>query len=140
MHACRHTAGASVEQHDDGGARAGTARVSIGARVTAASRLGEALFREALYGRSLPGNAIDYVWTSRAPPSGTIPRTRIEDGLARRWSDTKWRSEEVDVEMDYRTLFGAAPPPIVAVAVMTDSDDACQRATAEFAEVESSHS
>ena len=42
--------------------------------------------------------------------------------------------------MDYRTLFGAAPPPIVAVAVMTYSDDSCQRATAEFAEVESSHS
>ena len=96
-------------------------------------RLGEALYR-----RSIPGNAIDYVWTSHEPRGARwdnpyAPESKMASLGA--GPMLEWRSEEVDVETDYRTLFGTAPPPIVAVAVMTDSDDSCQRATAEFADL-----
>ena len=44
-----------------------------------------------------------------------------------------WRSEEVDVLADYRAHFGGPVPPVVAVAVMSDSDNSCQAAEAYFA-------
>jgi hypothetical protein len=44
-----------------------------------------------------------------------------------------WRSEEVDVLADYRARFGAPVPPVVAVAVMSDSDNSCQAAEAYLA-------
>ena len=44
-----------------------------------------------------------------------------------------WRSEEVDVLADYRAHFGAPVPPVVAVAVMSDSDNSCQAAEAYLA-------
>ncbi len=96
-------------------------------------RLGEVLYR-----RSIPGNAIDYVWTSHEPRGARwnnpyAPESKMISLGAGPMPE--WRSEEVDVETDYCTLFGTAPPPIVAVAVMTDSDDSCQRAAAEFADL-----
>jgi hypothetical protein len=44
-----------------------------------------------------------------------------------------WRSEAVDVLADYRALFGTPVPPVVAVALMSDSDNSCQAAEAYLA-------
>jgi hypothetical protein len=47
----------------------------------------------------------------------------------------QWRSEEADVRSDYVSLFGHEPPPILAVGVMTDSDNSCQEAAARYGEL-----
>jgi hypothetical protein len=45
-----------------------------------------------------------------------------------------WRTEEVDVVADYRARFASEPPPVQGLALMTDSDNTCSRAAAEFAD------
>ena len=46
----------------------------------------------------------------------------------------QWREETVDVVRDYRKSFGVAPPPILFVGIMSDSDDSCSQAAALFAD------
>jgi len=93
---------------------------------------------EALYGREIPGNAINYVWSSREPAGAvwdnpyTASSKMVSLGAG---ALPEWRSEEVDVWSDYRRLFGADPPAIVGVALMSDSDDSCGRAEAWLAEL-----
>lgn len=91
-----------------------------------------------IYGEEIPGEAINYVWTSNEPagtrwdnPFASTSKTvsRGPGPLAR------WRTEEVDVRSDYVYLFGHEPPPILAVGVMTDSDNSCQEATARYGEL-----
>lgn len=90
-----------------------------------------------LYGDSVPGNLISYVWSTREPAGATwdnpfnsaAKMVSLGTGpLAR------WRTETVDVATDYRRLFGHEPPPLLAVAVMTDTDNTCQKATAYYAD------
>ena len=91
----------------------------------------------AVFGVDLPGNALNYVWSSREPAGATwdnpyTKRSKMISRGAGPWG--AWRQEEVDVLTDYRANFGE-PPRLQAVALMTDSDDSCQKARAYFANV-----
>jgi hypothetical protein len=89
-----------------------------------------------VFGSELPGNAINYVWSSREPAGATwdnpftVHSRMVSLGAG---PIGLWRSEEVDVLADYRAHFGDPVPPLVAVAVMSDSDNSCQAAAAQFA-------
>jgi hypothetical protein len=89
-----------------------------------------------MFGSELPGNAVNYVWSSREP-AGAVwdnPFTAHSRMVSRGAGPLGvWRSEEVDVLADYRARFGAPVPPVVAVAVMSDSDNSCQAAEAYLA-------
>jgi DUF3047 family protein len=92
----------------------------------------------AFYDEPLPGNALTYVWSSHEPagtrwPSPYTDASRMISLGA--WSPSGWRTVEVDVAADYRVAFGHAPPRLLAVAIMTDTDDTCARAVAEYADV-----
>ncbi len=93
---------------------------------------------EAFYGRELPGNAINYVWSSREP-AGAVwdnPYTASSKMVSLGAGPLpEWRSEEVNVWDDYRRLFATDPPALVGVALMSDSDDSCGRAVAWLAEL-----
>lgn len=91
-----------------------------------------------IYGSQIPGHAINYVWTSRtkAGETWTSPYTENAKLVALGLGPLKeWKHERVDVAADYQRLFGAAPPPVLAIAVMSDSDDSCQKTEAWFAEI-----
>ncbi len=91
----------------------------------------------AVFGVELPGNALNYVWSSREPANAAWdnPYTGRSKMISRGDGPFgAWRQEEVDVLADYRAYFGE-PPRLQAVALMTDSDDSCQEASAYFANV-----
>ncbi len=49
-------------------------------------------------------------------------------------ADTGWRNETVDVVARYRELFGTPIPAPMGLAIMSDSDNSCQRTEARFAD------
>jgi hypothetical protein len=88
----------------------------------------------AVFGFELPGNALNYVWSAREPTGAAwdSPFTQASK-LISRGNARGWRREEVNVLEDYRRSFGAPPPSVVALALMSDSDNSCQAAKAYFA-------
>ncbi len=90
-----------------------------------------------VFGVDLPGNALNYVWSSREPTGAAWdnPYTSRSKMISRGDGPIGvWRQEGVDVLADYRAYFGE-PPRLQAVALMTDSDDSCQETSAYFANV-----
>ncbi len=90
-----------------------------------------------LYGPDVPGNALTYVWSTGQPAgmrwdSPYTPSSKVTSLGAGPLPD--WTPEEVDVATDYRQRFGSAPPPALALGIMTDSDDTCASAAAGFAD------
>ncbi len=90
-----------------------------------------------IYGKDIPGSALNFVWTSRLP-AGTVWDNPFEPSAKMialaQGASTSWRSETVDVVARYRELFGTPIPPAMGLAIMSDSDNSCQRTEARFAD------
>jgi rSAM/selenodomain-associated transferase 2 len=91
----------------------------------------------ALFGRYPPAAALNYVWDNRLPPDTTLDNAytdRAKMIVLRSGPELvgRWVEERRDIYADYRRLFGAAPPRIAGVAVMTDTDDTGERAVAWY--------
>ena len=93
-----------------------------------------------LTGEAPPYATLMYVWDRSAPVGSVIvnPRTdRIRkivvdsgpDGLKR------WRDHKRDVVADFRRAFGEEPGPLLAIAVMTDSDNTQSKTRAWYGPV-----
>jgi hypothetical protein len=84
--------------------------------------------------------AINYIWANQLAKGRHLPNAfsagammvAVESGdeLAGRWL-----SEERDVVQDFRLLFGEDPPPLGAVAIMTDTDNTGGRAVAYYGDI-----
>ncbi len=93
-----------------------------------------------IYGQYPPYAAINYIWESRAPKGSVIPnpytnRTMmfvVESGEDK---INQWVEEERDVYKDYKKAFGDEPPMISGVAVMTDTDNTGEKATAFYGDI-----
>lgn len=94
-----------------------------------------------IYGQYPPIGAINYIWESRAPV-GTIvsnPFTNrvkmivVESGGGRL---DQWVNEERNIYQDYLKAFGAEPPMISGVAIMTDTDNTGESATAYYGDIQ----
>jgi hypothetical protein len=105
-------------------------RATLGQRLR--HRLGRLLYR-----REPPGSALNFVWASRSeigavwdnPFADTSKMVVVATGRS-----PGWRQEEVDLGARYRALFESAPPPLLGLAIMSDTDNTCQQATAWFAD------
>ena len=93
----------------------------------------------ALYG-DIPIAALNYVWDGKAP-AGTFADNAYTDfakmivvrsGAA---AVGTWVEEERNVYEDYRKAFGEEPPMIKGIAVMTDTDDTGESATAWYGDI-----
>ncbi len=90
---------------------------------------------ETVQGRELPGRSLAYVWSSRQPVGSAwrnpyrAPTILISRG---RGQSSGWQSESVDLAADYRRHWQAEPPPLVGLAVLTDADNTCTEAVAEY--------
>lgn len=90
-----------------------------------------------LTGEPLPYASLVYVW-SNTEPVGTVvvnPRTdRIRKLVVESGSDQlgRWRDHERDVHADFLRAFGEPPGPLVAVALMTDTDNTQSRLKAWY--------
>ena len=90
-----------------------------------------------IYGEEIPGSALNFVWTSRLP-AGTVWDNPFEASAkmiaVAQGANTGWRTETVDVVARYRELFRSPAPPPLGLAIMSDSDNSCQRTEARFAD------
>lgn len=82
-------------------------------------------------------NILKYVWSTELE-SGTLTespynsRTKIvvlRSGEAR---GGQWLRESVDLMGDYRRLFNSEPPPVVAIAIMSDGDNTGSYVEADY--------
>jgi hypothetical protein len=98
----------------------------------ARQRLGSRLF-----GTEMPGSVLSFVWTSGEAPGSrwTNPFAAETKMIAlARGEASDWRDEAVDVVAEYRRTYAHGPPAPLALGIMTDTDNACQHATARYAD------
>lgn len=84
--------------------------------------------------------AINYVWAARMPkdsiaPSPYTTNSRIVAVESGEEKAGIWVSEERNIHEDYRRIFGEEPPRLGAIAVMTDTDDTQDEATAWYGDI-----
>jgi hypothetical protein len=92
------------------------------------------------YGQYPPLGAINYIWESKAPLGTIVPnpyRARVmmivvESGESKL---NQWVSEERNIYEDYKKAFGLEPPMISGVAIMTDTDNTGESATAYYGDI-----
>ncbi|ABF10033.1 DUF3047 family protein [Cupriavidus metallidurans] len=79
-------------------------------------------------GREMPYATLMYIWGGRLPPGAVVnnPHTDrvrmiIVDSGTRHTGE--WRCHERDLRADYRKAFGADPGKVIAVGLMTDTDN-----------------
>lgn len=91
---------------------------------------------ESLFGDQVPGSALNYVWSSSEPAGATWDNPFVAQSKMISLGPGpvgRWRDAEIDLRADYLALFGREPPKPSGIAIMTDSDNSCGRASAEFA-------
>jgi hypothetical protein len=107
-------------------------KVSAGRR--AKYRLGRLLFGD------IPIAALNYVWDGKAL-AGTVTDNAYTDFakmIVVRSGEAQvgaWVEESRNVYEDYRKAFGGEPPMIKGVAIMTDTDDTGESATAYYGDI-----
>ncbi len=92
------------------------------------------------YGQYPPLGAINYIWESKAPIGTVVPNPYtdrvkmivIESGEAKL---NQWVNEERNVYEDYKKAFGEEPPMISGIAIMTDTDNTGESATAYYGDI-----
>lgn len=95
---------------------------------------------EKIYGIKPPGNAINYIWANKLKKGEAVPNpftdkvimVAVESGAE---NAGKWVPEERNVYEDYKKYFKSEPPRIVAVALMTDTDNTKESATGYYADI-----
>ena len=89
----------------------------------------------------LPAAAISYIWASRAEPgaivdnpyaAGFVKMIVVRSGAGEAGT---WREEQRNVLEDFRAAFGREPPPLVGVAIMTDTDNTGESAVAYYGDI-----
>ena len=93
-----------------------------------------------LYGEYPPLAAINYIWESKAPVGTMVPNPYtdrvmmfvIESGSAKL---DQWVSEERNVYEDYKKAFKEEPTMVSGVAIMTDTDNTGESATAYYGDI-----
>lgn len=85
--------------------------------------------------------SIDYVW-SGSLPLGTVldsafsSESKIIVAESGRAGLGQWRTVKRNVKEDYRRLFGGRAPPIIAIGIMSDTDNTGGHALAYFDELQ----
>ncbi|MBD0316424.1 MAG: DUF3047 domain-containing protein [Nitrospiraceae bacterium] len=88
----------------------------------------------------IPIAAINYIWDTRTPVGTLVGNVYtdfaqmivVESGRERL---RRWVNEERNVYEDYKRAFGGEPPRINGVAIMTDTDNTKEQATAYYGDI-----
>ena len=93
-----------------------------------------------LYGKTPPTAALTYVWGNHAAV-GTIHPNPYTDRVQMIIVDSgpahlnQWRSARRNIVNDFKRAFGTDPPRISGIAVMTDTDNTGESATAWYGDI-----
>lgn len=79
--------------------------------------------------------ALNYVWATDLPEGAAVPNSftsnammvAVESGPAHLG---QWRSYRRNIYQDFRNYFGSEPPRVGAIAIMTDTDNTGEKASA----------
>ena len=93
-----------------------------------------------MYGLEAPGTALNYIWARNAaagaivssPFTSKVQMVVVESGRARL---STWITEQRNIVEDYRKAFGQDPPAISSIAIMTDTDNTAESATAYYGDI-----
>jgi hypothetical protein len=93
-----------------------------------------------LYGQYPPLRAINYIWESKAPKGTMAPNpytNRVMMIVVESGGDrlNQWVAEERNIYEDYKRVFGEEPPMISGIAIMTDTDNTGESATAYYGDI-----
>ncbi len=96
---------------------------------------------ETFFDAQLPGNALNYIWANSLPVGTIVPNpfTETTQMVAVNSGPEQvgeWVTVERDIMADYREAFGAEPPPVVGIGIMSDSDNTGESATAWYGDIE----
>lgn len=94
----------------------------------------------AIGGNRLPYATLMYIWENKLPEGAVIPHHltgRIKMIVAASGPDGvgAWREQRVNVLEDYRRAFGEEPPRVMAVGIMSDSDNTGGSITAYYGDI-----
>ena len=81
--------------------------------------------------------AINYIWANKLPKEEAIPNpfsgNSIMISVQSGWAETgRWIKETRNVYEDYKRMFGKEPPKAGAIALMTDTDNTGESASASY--------
>ncbi len=84
--------------------------------------------------------SINYIWSTNLAPGEFVPNSYFANAvmLACQNGPQKaglWVQERRNVLEDYRRIFGEEPPPVGAIAVMTDTDNTGEAAVAYYDDI-----
>jgi hypothetical protein len=93
-----------------------------------------------LYGEYPPTGAINYIWGNTAEIGRIVPNPytdrvmmiAVESGIQ---NLGRWVGQRRNLLEDYRNAFGTEPPVISGVAIMTDTDNTGESATAFYGDI-----
>ncbi len=93
-----------------------------------------------IYGQYPPLGAINYIWESTAPQGTLVPNpfaSRVKMIVVESGPEkvNQWVKEQRNIVEDYRQAFGEEPPMISGVAIMTDTDNTGETATAYYGDI-----
>jgi hypothetical protein len=107
-------------------------KVSLGKKLK--FKAGQVIFGD------IPIGAINYVWETKTPV-GTIVENAYTDFVKMVVVESgpqkigMWIDEERNIYEDYKKAFGEEPPMINGVAIMSDTDNTKERATAYYGDI-----
>lgn len=93
-----------------------------------------------IYGHYPPKSTLNYIWANKiergkAVDSAYTSRSKmiaVESGPKR---IATWVSEERNIYQDYISYFGEQPPQVIAIAIMTDTDNTGEEAVGYYADI-----
>jgi hypothetical protein len=88
----------------------------------------------------LKTRSLNYIWANHLPKealqanayTGNAMMIAVESGSE---NVGKWQTVRRDIVADYRRAFGEDPPPVGAIAIMTDTDNTGESATAWYGDI-----
>jgi hypothetical protein len=107
-------------------------KVSLGKKLK--FKAGQALFGD------IPIAALNYIWDTKAPVGAIVENAYtdfakmviVESGTQK---VGMWVDEERNIYEDYKKAFGEEPPMINGVAIMSDTDNTKEQATAYYGDI-----
>lgn len=93
-----------------------------------------------LYGEYPPLAAINYIWDGKTPLGTILPNAytaRVKMIVVQSGADklNQWIEVERNVYDDYKQAFGTEPPLVSGIAIMTDTDNTNESATAYYGDL-----
>ncbi len=94
----------------------------------------------ALTGEELPYATLMYVWSNQHPVDSVIINPRTD--RVRKWvlesgptGLNQWRTHDRDIRADFEKAFGEPPGALVALAIMTDTDNTATHVRAWYGDI-----